>query len=139
MRLRYGSSAAAALCMCSPAALAHHSFAMFDLEKEVTVEAVVKELQYQNPHVWIEILVPDGHGGETIWSIEGGAPGMMTRAGWKSSTLKAGDKVALVMHPLKSGKPSGSLIRVTVPDGRVLGPGAGGVPPPPTTAPAPAK
>ena len=139
MRLRYGSSAAAALCMCSPAAVAHNSFAMFDLEKEVTVEAVVKELQYQNPHVWIEILVPDGHGGETTWSIEGGAPGMMTRAGWKSSTLKAGDKVTLVMHPLKSGMPSGSLIRVTVPDGRVLGPGAGGVPPPPTTAPAPAK
>jgi hypothetical protein len=100
---------------------------------------VVKELQYQNPHVWIEILVPDGHGGETTWSIEGGAPGMMTRAGWKSSTLKAGDKVTLVMHPLKSGMPSGSLIRVTVPDGRVLGPGAGGVPPPPTAAPAPAK
>jgi uncharacterized protein DUF6152 len=139
MRLRYGAGAVAALLMCSPAALAHHSFAMFDLEKEVAVEGVVKQLQYQNPHVWIEILVPDGHGGETTWSIEGGAPGMMTRAGWKSSTLKAGDKVILVMHPLKSGQPSGSLIRVTVPDGRVLGPGAGGVPPPPPTAAVPAR
>jgi hypothetical protein len=139
MRLRYRSSAAAALCMACSVALAHHSFAMFDLEKEVTVEAVVKELLYQNPHVWIQIMVPDGRGGETEWGIEGGAPGMMTRAGWKSSTLKAGDKVTLVMHPLKTGMPSGSLIRVTVPDGRVLGPGAGGAPPPPPTAPAPGQ
>ena len=134
MRARYRFGAAAALCMSSPAVLAHHSFAMFDLAREVTVEAVVKEMQYQNPHVWIQILVPDDNGGETEWSIESGAPGMMTRAGWKSSTLKPGDKVTLVMHPLKSGKPSGSLVSVTVPDGRVLGPGAGEVPPPPTTA-----
>ena len=139
MRLRFGFGAAAALCLSAPMALAHHSFAMFDLEKEVTVEAVVKELQYRNPHVWIQLMVPDGRGGQTEWSIEGGAPGMMTRAGWKSSTLKPGDKVTLVMHPLKSGQPSGSLIRVTLPDGRVLGPGAGGVPPPPTAAAAPAK
>jgi hypothetical protein len=137
MRLLYASSGVAALCMSCPVALAHHSFAMFDLEREVTVQAVVKELQYRNPHVWIEIMVPDGRGGETQWSIEGGAPGMMTRAGWKSSTLKAGDKVTLVMHPLKSGMPSGSLVRVTVPDGRVLGPGAGGAPPPPPAVPGP--
>ena len=135
MRLFYASSGVAAVCMACPVALAHHSFAMFDLEREVTVQAVVKELQYKNPHVWIEIIVPDGRGGETQWSIEGGAPGMMTRAGWKSSTLKAGDKVTLVMHPLKSGMPSGSLVRVTVPDGRVLGPGAGGAPPPPPAPP----
>jgi hypothetical protein len=139
MRTLYRFAAAAALCMCSPAVLAHHSFAMFDLTKEVSVEAVVKEMQYTNPHVWIQILVPDDNGGETEWSIESGAPGMMTRAGWKSSTLKPGDKVTLVMHPLKSGKPSGSLVSVTVPDGRVLGPGAGEVPPPRTTAPTPAK
>jgi len=105
---------------------------MFDLGRVVTVEAVVKEVQYTNPHVWIQINVSDGKGGETEWSIEGGAPGMMTRAGWKSSTLKPGDKVTLAMHPLKSGKPSGSLVSVTLPDGRVLGPGAGQVPPPPT-------
>ena len=79
----------------SPVALAHHSFAMFDLARVVTVEAVVKEVQYTNPHVWIQIMVPDDKGGETEWSIEAGAPGMMTRAGWKSSTLKPGDKVTL--------------------------------------------
>ena len=134
------SGTAAALALVAPLALAHHSFAMFDLAKEVTVEAVVKELQYTNPHVWIQIMVPDGKGGETEWSIESGAPGMMTRQGWKSSTLKPGDKVTLVMHPLKNGKPSGSLVSVKVPDGRVLGNGAGGaLPPPPKAAPATAN
>ena len=128
------SGAAAALLVSFPLALAHHSFGMFDLGKDVTVEAVVKELQFTNPHVWIQIMVPDGKGGETEWSIEAGAPGMMIRNGWKRSTLKAGDRVTLTMHPLRSGNPSGSLVRVTVPDGRVLG-GGGGPPPPPKATP----
>lgn len=125
--------AAAAVLGCCPPAFAHHSFGMFDLEENVTVEAVVKELQFTNPHVWIQILVPDGKGGETPWSIEAGAPGMLIRAGWKSSTLKPGDRVTLTMHPLKSGNPSGSLVNVRVPDGRVLTSG-GGPPPPPAKA-----
>ena len=103
---------------------AHHSFAMFDLGKDVTVDAVVKEVQFTNPHVWLQILVADDKGGQTEWSIESGAPGMMLRNGWKLSTLKPGDKVTLTMHPLKNGSPGGSLVRVKVPDGRTLGPGA---------------
>lgn len=127
----------AALLLTSSVVLAHHSFGMFDLGREVTVEGVVKELQFTNPHVWIQILVPDGKGNEMEWSIEAGAPGMMIRGGWKSSTLKAGDRVTLTMHPLKDGNPSGSLVRVTVPDGRVLGSG-GGPPPGPPAAGVPA-
>ena len=92
--------------------------------KEVTVEAVIKEVQFTNPHVWLQILVKDEKGVETEWSIESGAPGMMLRNGWKPSTLKSGDKVTLTMHPLRNGNPGGSLVRVKVPDGRTLGPGA---------------
>ena len=103
---------------------AHHSFAMFDLGKELTVEAAIKEVQFTNPHVWLQILVKDEKGVETEWSIESGAPGMMLRNGWKPSTLKAGDQVTLTMHPLRNGNPGGSLVRVKVPDGRTLGPGA---------------
>lgn len=136
MRIAQWYGAAAALLLSSSAALAHHSFAMFDLARDETIEGVVKEFQFTNPHVWIQVMVPDGKGGETEWSIEAGAPGMMLRTGWKSGTLKPGDKVTLVMHPLKSGKPSGSLVRVTIPDGRVLGPG-GPPPPPPKAAPGP--
>jgi Family of unknown function (DUF6152) len=115
---------AAALALSCSVALAHHSFAMFDLGKDVTVEAVVKEVQFTNPHVWLQILVKDAAGTETEWSIESGAPGMMLRNGWKPSTLKSGDKVTLTMHPLRNGTPGGSLVRVKVPDGRTLGPGA---------------
>ena len=119
---RAGAAAALLLSWC--VADAHHSFAMFDLAKDVTVEAVVKEVQFTNPHVWLQILVTDDKGAQTELSIESGAPGMMLRNGWKPSTLKPGDKVTLTMHPLKNGGPGGSLVRVKVPDGRTLGPGA---------------
>lgn len=118
------AGAVAALVLSSSVALAHHSFAMFDLGKDYTVEAVIKEVQFTNPHVWLQIMVTDDKGVATEWSIESGAPGMMLRNGWKPSTLKPGDKVTLTMHPLKNGSPGGSLVSVKVPDGRVLGPGA---------------
>lgn len=114
----------------SGSASSHHSFAMFDLDKEVTLEGVVKEFQWTNPHVWLQVLVPDGKGATTEWSLEMGAPGMLTRTGWKSSTVKPNDKVTVVMNPLKSGAPSGRLVRVTLPNGRVLGPGGPALPPP---------
>jgi len=114
----------AALVVSAMAASAHHSFAMFDLGKDVTVDAVIKEVQFTNPHVWLQIMVKDDKGTETEWSIESGAPGMMLRNGWKPSTLKAGDKVTLTLHPLRDGRPGGSLVKVKVPDGRTLGPGA---------------
>ena len=114
----------AALVLSAAAANAHHSFAMFDLGKDVTVDAVIKEVQFTNPHVWLQILVKDDKGTETEWSIESGAPGMMLRNGWKPSTLKPGDKVTLTLHPLRDGKSGGSLVKVIVPDGRTLGPGA---------------
>jgi hypothetical protein len=104
-------------------AWAHHSFAMFDLDKEVTLEGAVKAVQWANPHAWLEIDVADGKGGTTKWSFEMGTTGMLTRAGWKSSTLKVGDRVKVVCNPLRSGDPSGRLVTVTLPDGRVLGPG----------------
>jgi hypothetical protein len=134
MRFTHWPSVAVVVLLACPVALAHHSFAMFDLGKEITVEGVIKEVQFTNPHVWIQMMVPDGKGGETEWSIEAGAPGMMIRAGWKSSTLKAGDKVTLTLHPLKDGNPSGSLVKVAVPDGRLLGGGGGPPPPPPKAA-----
>lgn len=127
MKVRSYLGMTAALALSGSIASAHHSFAMFDLGKDVTVDAIVKEVQFTNPHVWLQILVKDDKGTQTEWSIESGAPGMMMRNGWKPSTLKPGDKVTLTMHPLRNGNPGGSLVRVTVPDGRTLGPGA---PPP---------
>jgi len=105
-------------------ASAHHSFAMFDLDKEVTLEGVVKKLDWSNPHVWLAISVADGKGAVTEWSFEMGTTGMLTRAGWKSSTLKPNDQVKVVANPLKNGGASGRLVTVTLLDGRVLGPGS---------------
>ena len=85
-------------------------------------------MQFTSPHVWLQVLVPNARRGQTEWSIEAGAPGMLLRTGWKATTLKAGDRVTIVTHPARSGAPSGSLVRVTLADGRVFGPGG---PPPP--------
>jgi len=110
----------------------HHSFAMFDLDKELTLEGEVKDVQWANPHVWLEIVVPGDKGGAaTQWSLEMGTTGMLTRAGWKSSTLKPNDRVKVVINPSRSGEPSGRLLSVTLPDGRVLGPGGPGASPAP--------
>ena len=63
-------------------ALAHHSFANFDLSRNTTLAGTIREVQFTNPHVWVQVMVPDGKGGQTEWSIEAGAPGMLLRTGW---------------------------------------------------------
>jgi hypothetical protein len=73
--------------------------------------------------VWLQVMVPNGKGAQVEWSIEAGAPGMLLRTGWKPSTLKFGDAVTVVTHPARNGANNGSLIRVTLADGRVFGPG----------------
>ncbi len=100
---------------------AHHSFAMFDSVKEQVLAGVVTEVQWTNPHIWIEIDAPDVNGVMKHWSIEGGSPLGLSRQGWKRSTIKPGDKISLVMHPLKSGEPGGSLMGVVTADGKVFG------------------
>ena len=115
---------AALVCLLvTEPALAHHSYAAFDREKTVTLTGVVREFQWNNPHAWIQIMVADEKGGQVEWGVECGSPNMMARTGWKSSTLKAGDKVVAIVNPLKDGRPNGSLVTVTLADGRVLGPG----------------
>ena len=74
-------------------ALAHHFFATFNLAKELTLVGTIEEVQFTSPHVWLQVLVPGARRGQAEWSIEEGAPGMLLRTGWKSTTLKAGDRV----------------------------------------------
>jgi hypothetical protein len=127
MRRRIWLAGFAALLATQPSA-AHHSFAPFDLARNITLKGTIKEVQFTNPHVWLQVLVPGERGGQTEWSIEAGAPGMLLRTGWKPNSLKPGDAVTIVTHPAKSGAPTGSLVSVTTADGRTLGPG-GGAPP----------
>ena len=104
----------AAVTLASAPALAHHSFAMFDNQKNVTLDGTVKEFQWTNPHSWIQLVVKDASGKEIEWSIEGGSPNGLSRSGWKRTSLKAGDKAVAVIHPLKDGTNGGSLVTVTV-------------------------
>jgi len=106
--------------------LAHHSFAMFDFSKEITVTGEVKEFRWRNPHIHIFINVPDGRGGTAEWDIEGGTPNTQRRNGWRADILKPGDKVSVVIRPLKNGDNGGNLIRATRGDGSPIGNQGGG-------------
>lgn len=108
-----------ALALAIPA-VAHHSFAMFDNQKDVTLEGTIREFQWTNPHTWIQVMVKNEAGKEVEWSIEGGSPNSLSRNGWKRTSLKPGDKVVVVTHPLKDGSPGGSLVSVSV-DGQPIG------------------
>src|SRR5687767_448340 len=114
--------------LATQASAAHHSFAPFDLARNITLKGTIREVQFTNPHVWLQVLVPNEKGSQVEWSIEAGAPGMLLRTGWKPNSLKPGDAVTVVTHPAKSGARTGSLVSVTTSDGRTLGPG-GGAPP----------
>jgi hypothetical protein len=96
-------------------AFAHHSYAMFEMQKDVTVEGTVQQFQWTNPHIWIDIVATDKNTGQAVkWSIEGSAPTVLRGYGWKQDSVKAGDKVTLVIHPLKSGNNGGTLAKIAV-------------------------
>jgi hypothetical protein len=120
-----GLSAGLLALASAGAALAHHSGAMFDANKEVSLQGTVKEFQYTNPHSWLVVNVPDANGKVTEWSFEAEGPSTLLRAGIKKSSLQPGDKVTVKGHPLKDGRPGAGLINVTKADGTVLSPRPG--------------
>lgn len=100
---------------------AHHSFSMFIMEKEVTINGTVKEFQWTNPHIWIQVIVPDADGKTVEWSIEGNSPSTLSRQGWTKRSLKPGDPITMVVHPMRDGSPGGSIVKVMTADGKVVG------------------
>ena len=101
-------------------AVAHHSFAMFDAGKRVTMAGTVKEFQWTNPHAFILMMVADSDGQVDQWTIEMGGPGGLARQGWVPKTLRPGMNISVIMHPLKEGH-GGQFLAVTLPDGTQLG------------------
>jgi hypothetical protein len=111
------SAAVLAAGALSGPALAHHSFAMFDQTRQVTVNGTVKEFQWTNPHAFIELVDASGK----LWSVELNSPNNLIRQGWKRTAMKPGDKVSVVINPLRDGQAGGLFNAVTLPDGHVLG------------------
>jgi hypothetical protein len=123
MQVRFGFTLWLA-AVAPAAAVAHHSGAMFEPEKRITLSGTVTEFQWTNPHAWIQVTVTGHDGKPADWSFECGSPNTLSRLGWKPSTLKSGDKVSIVANPMKDGTHAGLMYTVTLADGRVLGPGA---------------
>lgn len=105
-------------------AFAHHSRAMFDTSKQITLVGTVKDFQWTNPHCWIQVLVPDPKNPQAApveWGVEMGAPVELMRKGWKPGSLNPGDKVTIIVNPLRDGQSGGLEVSVTGPDGKIIG------------------
>ncbi len=121
MRSRIAACFALLVLCAGGSAVAHHSFAMFDQSKMVTLKGTIREFQWTNPHAFIHIDVPNGAGGVDTWQVELNSPNNLKRQGWKSSSLKPGDAVTLVLNPLKDGTKGGLFVSAQLPDGSTLG------------------
>ena len=100
---------------------AHHSFAMFDMDRNIELQGTVLEYRWANPHVHVAIRVPAGPGVDPTvvgsWDLEAaGSTTIMGRQGWTRNTLKAGDQIRVVVHPLRDGNKGASLFYMIKPD-----------------------
>ena len=112
----------ALLLMVVPAA-AHHSSAMYDQDKSVNLKGAVKEFQWTNPHCWIQLLVAV-NGENQEWSVQMGPPSNLYRDGWRPSTLKVGDRITVVVHPMRDGTHGGIWVSGSDADGNPIGAGS---------------
>lgn len=114
---RFGWRIAAALLAITGLAglaAAHHSFAMFDFSKQLSIHGAVKEFQWTNPHVvlWVDVPATASEAAGT-WSLELTSPGNLTRTGWTRRAFAAGDEVIIELNPLRNGKHGGALVKAT--------------------------
>ena len=124
MKTQFCVMAALLFSAASAPAMAHHSFAMFDRDKAVSMTGIVREYEWTNPHVWIHIMAPDAQGTAREWSFEMQSVQQDAAAGWRPDSVKPGDKVTIEFHPLKDGSRGGQLMNATLANGQRLGPPA---------------
>ena len=121
MRFQFAGAVAVALALTTGAAQAHHSFAMFDMTKEVTVTGTVRQFQWTNPHAYIQLIAKDEQGHDVEWSMEMGAPMYLYAKGWRPSSLKAGTQISVTINPLRNGEPGGIVLTASTADGKQIG------------------
>jgi phage-related protein len=141
MRFADGRLQVAVLCLApllTGVATAHHSTAEFDYTKQLTIHGKVKEVQWTNPHSYIQLLVAGDNGTQVEWSVEIGSPSLNINLGWRKNSVVAGDEVTMLLSPARNGTPYGTLRVLTFADGRELKGVAAqvGNRPPPAAAPA---
>jgi len=110
---------ATGMLLPSPVA-SHHSNVAYEVTRVITITGVVKSFEWSNPHTWLTVVVDDGKGGKVEWACEGRAPGILGRAGWTKTILKAGETVTVDMSPRKDGTKVSIIARVTKADGSIL-------------------
>ena len=120
MKFKAPGLASFAVVMHVLPASAHHSFAMFDAARQVTLQGTVKEFQWTSPHAWILLTVERG-GRPEEWAIEMNGPSGLVRQGWQPKTLTPGMRVTAIVHPLRDGTNGGQFMEITLPDGTVIG------------------
>jgi hypothetical protein len=121
MKARHWISSLLLLLACqAPALQAHHSIVEFDYTLAYAVTGRVKELQWTNPHSWVQVLVPDANGNNIEFGFELGAPVFNIRLGWRKDSIVPGDEVTVVYCPSKNGSPRGTLMFIHLPSGEVL-------------------
>ena len=104
---------AVALLAVGPAAYAHHSLSPYAMEEQRSVEGTVKTFDWSNPHVRINLLVPDANGGAKQWEFEGGSPGRLTSGGFTKDVISAGDKITVAYNPRRDHSIGGFFVAVT--------------------------
>jgi len=104
----------------APFALAHHSTAMFDMQKSVELKGTIKKFEWTNPHTMTYVEVEGDADSAGEYAIEGMSPNYLGREGWTRHSLKNGDKVSMQIHPLKDGRKGGFMVSVTLADGTVM-------------------
>ena len=131
---RLATLAVLCLVLAPGALLAHHSFAaQYDSTKQVTLQGVITKVEWMNPHTYFYVDVPDDSGKMVNWAVEGGAPNVLYREGWKPTSLKAGDRVTIMGSRAKNGSNQINATSFKLPDGRCVfagtsGPGGTGTP-----------
>ena len=109
------------LLLAAQPVAAHHSSAMFDKSVVREVTATVREFQWTNPHIWIQIVIENEAGELEEWSIEGGGTNTLFRRGWRPGSFKTGDEIEIRFNPMKDGSFAGGFVGAKLADGSTLG------------------
>ena len=111
---------ATALAALSAPAFGHHSLAMYDTSTQVSMEGVVEEFEWRNPHSWLHVMVKDENGIERRWTLESNSIGQLIQTGWSPDIVHPGDAITVVLNPLRDGTRGGRLEEIRHSDGRIF-------------------